>query len=150
MFCVLFIALSLNITKISHNHIDWDKRSKKNCYRLEVGFSTDFDFNKTDSVSLVAWIKDNIEERNETYHCQIVAQKQGVCILSFSEINREEMPLFFYLNQSNEALDGIRSPAKMSSLKINTQKKPFTITLLKKYRYEFRYEGEMIEFGNST
>ena len=117
---------------------------------MEVGFSTDFDFNKTDSVSLVAWIKDNIEERNETYHCQIVAQKQGVCILSFSEINREEMPLFFYLNQSNEALDGIRSPAKMSSLKINTQKKPFTITLLKKYRYEFRYEGETIEFGNST
>ena len=44
--------------------------------------------------------------------------------------------------------NGIRSPINMSSLKVNTQKLLFTSALLKKRRYEFRYEGEMIKLGN--
>ena len=179
----------LNITKISH--IEWSKRSTKNCHGIKLWFSTDFDLNKSNSISLVVWIKDEFEEGNETYTCQNVAQRQGVCISSFSErkVNRKKMYLLFYLNQSHEvrfsmfdnksfsyltvtpetsingtettangtspspyddrrSTNGIRSPINTSSLKVNTQKLLFTSALLKKRRYEFRYEGEMIKLGN--
>ena len=91
--------MSLNITKISH--IEWSKRSTQNCHGFELRFSTDFDLNKTNSISLVVSIKNEYE----TYPCQIVAQRQGVCISSFSErrVIKETMSLLFYLNQSHEA-----------------------------------------------
>lgn len=136
-FVLFFIGLSLHVTEISH--VDWSKSLNGNCHGFNVLFSTDFDLNKTDSIS-VLWIN---KGENKSFPCKVMIDRHGVCSISLSSSQEKTLTLFFYLKH----MDKVRFSMNNKSFSYLTAT-PERSRLLKKYRYILRYEGEIIKFGN--
>lgn len=136
-FVLFFIGLSLHVMEISH--VDWSKSLNENCHGFNVLFSTDFDLNKTDSIS-VLWIN---EGENKSFPCKVMTDRHGVCSISLSSSQEKTLTLFFYLKH----MDKVRFSMNNKSFSYLTAT-PERSRLLKKYRYILRYEGEIFKFGN--
>ena len=115
---------------------------------------------KTDSIYII-WLRR--KERNETFPCKIVRNRHGVCVLSFTESNKKDMWLLFYLNlaeasrertYSNLMISSINNTKtaisimktsfeKGSSSRNNASRLKSTSLLLKKYKYHLKYDGKI-------